>query len=153
LKKVLAANSVDPAQLLFEVTEGTLNHNPDAAAIILQHMAECKVRIAVDNFGSRFAPLNHLARLPIDVVKLSPKMTASATSKGRQSAVLESLIHLGPELGMRGVAQGIETSEQLEAVKRMGCELGQGHLFSYALEPARATKLAGLGRWALAAGA
>ena len=153
LKKALAANSVDPTQLLFEVTEGTLNHNPDAAAIVLQQMAECKVRIAVDNFGSRFAPLNHLARLPIDVVKLSPKLTASATSKGRQSAVIESLIHLGQELGMRVVAQGIETAEQLEAVKRMGCELGQGHLFSYALEPARATKLAGLGRWALAAGA
>jgi EAL domain-containing protein (putative c-di-GMP-specific phosphodiesterase class I) len=67
--------------------------------------------------------------------------------------VLESLIHLGQELGMRMVAQGIETPEQLEALKRMGCELGQGHLFSYALEPARATKLAGQGRWALAAGA
>jgi EAL domain-containing protein (putative c-di-GMP-specific phosphodiesterase class I) len=65
--------------------------------------------------------------------------------------VLESLIRLGPELGMRVIAQGIETSEQLEALKRMGCELGQGHLFSYALEPARATKLAGLGRWPLAA--
>ncbi|MGD0629584.1 MAG: EAL domain-containing protein [Terracidiphilus sp.] len=153
LKKALAANAVDPAQLLFEVTETTLNHNPDAAAIILQHMAECKVRIAVDNFGSRFAPLNHLARLPIDVVKLSPKLTANATSDGRPGTVLESLIHLGQELGMRVVAQGIETPEQLEALKRMGCELGQGHLFSYALEPARATKLAGLGRWALAAGA
>ncbi len=153
LKKALAANAVDPAQLLFEVTEGILNHNPDAAKIILQHMAECKVRIAVDNFGSRFAPLNHLARLPIDVVKLSPKLTASAISEGRPAAVLASLIRLGQELGMRVVAQGIETAEQLEAVKRMGCELGQGHLFSYALEPARATKLAGLGRWALAAGA
>jgi diguanylate cyclase (GGDEF)-like protein/PAS domain S-box-containing protein len=151
LKKALAANAVDPAQLLFEVTETTLNHNPDAAAIVLAHMAECKVRIAVDNFGSRFAPLNYLARLPIDVVKLSPKLTASANSEGRPAMVLESLIRLGPELGMRVIAQGIETSEQLEALKRMGCELGQGHLFSYALEPARATKLAGLGRWPLAA--
>jgi EAL domain-containing protein (putative c-di-GMP-specific phosphodiesterase class I) len=153
LKKALAANAVNPAQLLFEVTETTLNYNPDAAAIILHHMAECNVRIAVDNFGSRFAPLNHLARLPIDVVKLSPKLTASSLSTGRPPAVLESLIRLGQELGMRVVAQGIETPEQLEALKRMGCELGQGHLFSYALEPARATKLAGQGRWALAAGA
>jgi EAL domain-containing protein (putative c-di-GMP-specific phosphodiesterase class I) len=54
---------------------------------------------------------------------------------------------------MQVVAQGIETQEQLEALNRMGCELGQGHLFSYALEPLRATKLAGLGRWPLAAGA
>jgi EAL domain-containing protein (putative c-di-GMP-specific phosphodiesterase class I) len=153
LKKALAANAVDPSRLLFEVTESTLNQNPDAAAKILEQMAECKVRIAVDNFGSRLAPLNHLARLPIDVVKISPKLTAAAISTGRQAVVLESLIHLAQALGMQVVAQGIETQEQLEAVSRMGCELGQGHLFSYALEPARATKLAGLGRWALAAGA
>jgi EAL domain-containing protein (putative c-di-GMP-specific phosphodiesterase class I) len=153
LKKALAANAVDPSQLLFEVTEGTLNQNPDAAQAILERMAECKVRLAVDNFGSRLAPLSHLARMPIDVVKLSPKLTAAATTAGRSAAVLQSLIHLGQALGMQVIAQGIETQEQLDAVCRMGCELGQGHLFSYALEPARATSLAGLGRWELAQGA
>jgi Amt family ammonium transporter len=153
LKRALAANAIDPAQLLFEVTESTLNQSPDTAEAILKQMRECGVRTAVDNFGSRLAPLNHLARLPIDVVKISPKLTAAATTTGRQALVLEALIHLGQTLGMRVVAQGIETQEQLDAVSRMGCDLGQGHLFSYALEPARATKLAGLGRWVLAAGA
>jgi len=153
LRKSLAANAVDPARLLFEIAETTLNLNPEAAAATLKRMAECKVRIAVDNFGARFAPLSHLAQLPIDVVKISPKMAAAATSHGRPAAVLESLIHLGRSLGMQVVAQGIETPEQLEALNQMGCELGQGHLFSYALEPARATKLAGQGCWALAAGA
>jgi EAL domain-containing protein (putative c-di-GMP-specific phosphodiesterase class I) len=116
-------------------------------------MSECKVRLAVDNFGSRLAPLNHLSRLPIDVVKIAPKLIATSTGEGRQAAVLQSLIHLGHALGIQVVAQGIETQEQLEALKQMGCALGQGHLFSYALEPARATKLAGLGRWPVAAGA
>jgi len=51
---------------------------------------------------------------------------------------------------MQVIAQGIETEQQLEALHRMGCELGQGHLFSHAVEPARATILAGLGRWELA---
>jgi diguanylate cyclase (GGDEF)-like protein/PAS domain S-box-containing protein len=151
LKKVLAVNGVNPSQLLFEVTENTLNENPEVAAAILARMAECKVRIAVDNFGSRLAPLNHLARLPIDVVKLSPKLIAAATEPGRLAMVLESLVQLGKAMGMQVVAQGIETQQQLEALKRMGCELGQGHFFSYALEPARASKLAGLGRWAMAA--
>ena len=153
LQKALDASLVDPARLQFEVTEGTLNRNPDLAHGILERMAECKVRIAVDNFASRLGPLNHLARLPIDVVKVSPKLTAMATAAGREAAVLESIIHLGKALGMQVVAQGIETQEQLDAVLAMDCELGQGHLFSYALEPLRATKLAGLGRWALAAGA
>jgi EAL domain-containing protein (putative c-di-GMP-specific phosphodiesterase class I) len=153
LEKVLRANAVNPAQLLFEVTEGTLNQNPEASLAVLKAMSEAKVRIAVDHFGARFAPLNQLARLPIDVVKISPKLIAASVLAGRDRAVLESILRLGHELNMQVVAQGIETSEQLEALRSMGCELGQGHLFSHALEPARATKLAGLGRWALAAGA
>lgn len=153
LKKALAANAVDPSRLLFEIAESTMSQNPDVAQDILERMAELKVRLAVDNFGARYAPLNHLAQLPIDVVKLAPRLTASATSEGRQAAVLESLIHLSHALGMQVIAQGIETPEQLEALCYMGCELGQGHLFSYALEPAKATILAGAGRWALAAGA
>ena len=153
LKKALSANAVDPSLLLFEVAESTLTQNHDVAALTLVRMAECGVRIALDNFGARFAPLNHLAELPIDVVKIAPKLTARATPPGRPAAVLEFLIHLGHALGMQVVAQGIETTEQLEALCEMGCELGQGHLFSYAIEPAKATILAGAGRWSLAAGA
>jgi diguanylate cyclase (GGDEF)-like protein/PAS domain S-box-containing protein len=153
LKRALAANAVNPSQLLFEVTEQTLNQKLEVAAGILERMAECEVRIAVDNFGARLGAVNLLARLPIDVVKLSPKLIAASTSDKREAAVLESVIHLGHTLGMKVVAQGIETQEQLDAVSRMRCELGQGHLFSYALEPARATLLAGLGHWALAQGA
>jgi Amt family ammonium transporter len=142
LKRVLLESGVNPARLLFEVSENTLNENPDAAVAILQRMVDCNVRVAIDNFGSGLAPLNHLVRLPIDVVKLAPKLTAAATSTGREQAVLESLIHLGRRLGVQVVAQGIEAPEQLQALGRMGCEFGQGHLLSYELDPARAQQLA-----------
>lgn len=142
MKRTLAATGVDPTRLLFEVAETTLNENPDAAVAILQRMVDCGVRVAVDNFGAGLAPLNHLVRLPIDVLKLDPKLTVAATSTGRQLAVLESLIHLGRNLGVQVVAQGIETPEQLDALCRLGCELGQGHLLSYALDPQRAELLA-----------
>ncbi len=141
LKRALEANAVDASQLLFEIAETTLNENPDAAVAILQRMVDCNVRLAVGNFGSSFAPLTHLVRMPIDVVKLAPQLTAAAVFAGRQQAVLESLIHLGHTLGMQVVAQGIETAAQLDALCRMGCELGQGPLLAYALEPDRATKL------------
>jgi Amt family ammonium transporter len=153
LRKALIANAVDPSLLLFEVAESTINQNPDVAALTLKRMAECDVRIALDNFGARFASLTQLAQLPIDAVKIAPKLTAGATQPGRHSAVLESVIGLGRALGMQVVAQGIETPEQLDALCGMGCELGQGHLFSYALEPAKASILAGAGRWSMAAGA
>jgi Amt family ammonium transporter len=148
LKMALAATGVDPARLLFEVPESALNENPDAAVAILQRMVDCNVRIAVDNFGSSLAPLNLLARLPIDVVKLDPRLTVAATSTGRQLAVLQSIIHLAHTLGMQIIGQGIETPAQLEAMSRMGCELGQGHLLSYAVDANRALRLAGAGYWA-----
>jgi diguanylate cyclase (GGDEF)-like protein len=154
--RTLATYGIDPSRLLFEISETTLNENLEQAAAILERLAALKVRLAVDNFGSGLAPLNYLVRLPIDVVKLAPQLTQSAASmtpasRGRSQAVLESLIHLGHAMGVQVVAQGIETTQQLDALCRMGCEYGQGHLLSYALELAQATKLAGLGSWAIAA--
>jgi EAL domain-containing protein (putative c-di-GMP-specific phosphodiesterase class I) len=66
--------------------------------------------------------------------------------------MLESLIQLGRAMGMQVIAQGIERQQQLETLNRMGCELGQGHLFSHAVEPARAALLAALGHWDLSQG-
>ncbi len=147
LRSVLATTGARPSSLLFEMSESTLSDNPDAAVAILQRMIDCNVRVAIDNFGSNLAPLNHLVRLPIDMVKLDSKLTMTAATGGRHAAILESLIHLGRSLGVRVVAQGIETLDQLNALRRMGCELGQGHLLSRAVEPNKAQRLAEQGYW------
>jgi Amt family ammonium transporter len=149
VKRTLAANCIDPALLLFEVGESTLNENPKGALELFERLLECNLRLAVDDFGSDLSPLNHLVRLPVDVLKLDPKLTAAATQTGRQVAVLESLIQLGLKLGVQVVAQGIETVQQANALLRMGCELGQGPLLSPPLEPAAAQKLAERGEWSL----
>jgi len=149
VKRTLAASGADPARLLFEVEESALSENPGAALVIFERLLGCNVRLAVDDFGSGLAPLNHLVRLPIDVLKLDPKLTQAATQAGRQVAVLESLIQLGLKLGVQVVAQGIESPEQLAALIRMGCELGQGPLLSPPLRPLLAQELAEQGCWKL----
>ena len=152
LQRTLSASGADASRLSFEVSESTLNESPDAAVAILQRLVDCNVRVAMDDFGSSLAPLNHLVRLPLDMVKLDAKLTAGATSTGRQQAVLDSLLRLGRTLGVQVVAQGIETPEQLRALGRMGCEMGQGSLFSPALEAAQARKLAEQGHMATVPG-
>ncbi len=142
LMRVLENTGVTPSRLMFEVSEGTINDNPDRALAIFQRMVDCGVRVAIDNFGSNLAPLNHLVRLPIDVVKLDPKLTIAATGSGRQLALVESLIHVCKSVGVQLLAQGIETHEQLRVWQELGCELGQGYLLAHALEPARAHSLA-----------
>ena len=151
LKRALEITGANPARLMLEIAETTLNEDPDAAVAILQRMVDLNVRVAVDNFGSGLAPLNHLVRLPIDVVKMDPKLTVAATTTGRQLALVQALMQLGHTLGVQVVAQGIETREQLDALCRMGCELGQGRFLSNPLEPPQA--LAGRNNRALMPGA
>ncbi len=146
LQRTIAASGADPSRLLFEVPEYAANDNPDAAVPILQRMLDCGVHVALDDFGSSLAPLNHLVRLPFDMIKLDTKMTVAATAAGRQQAVLESLLKLGRTLGMQVVAQGIETNEQLRALMRLGCDLGQGRLLSANLDAVQALQLAETGQ-------
>jgi Amt family ammonium transporter len=149
LQQTLKATGADPSRLMFEVSESTLNEDPDAALAILQRLVDSGVRVALDNFGSSLAPLNHLLRLPIDVVKMDPALTASAITPGRQRALVESLIHVGKSVGAQVLAQGIETAEQLHVFRGLGCELAQGHLLSHALDPVRALEVAARGHWSL----
>jgi diguanylate cyclase (GGDEF)-like protein/PAS domain S-box-containing protein len=153
LQRTIAASGADPSRLLFEVPESAVNQNPDAAVPILQRMLDCGVHVALDDFGSTLAPLNHLVRLPFDMVKLDPKLTVAATATGRQQAVLESLLRLGRTLGVQVVAQGIETNEQLRGLMRLGCDLGQGRLLSPNLDALQALQLAEMGQLPVAPGA
>ncbi len=153
LQRTVAASGADPARLLFEVPESAVNQSPDAAVPILQRMLDCGVHVALDDFGSNLAPLNHLVRLPFDMVKLDAKLTVAATATGRHQAVLASLLKLGRTLGVQVVAQGIETNEQLRALMRLGCDLGQGRLLSPNLDAVQALQLAEMGQLPVAPGA
>jgi len=145
IKRSFAITGADPSHLVLEVDEVTLNQNPTAAATILRKLADCNLHLAVDNFGSGLGSLNHLIQLPVDVLKLSPAFTVSASASARQAAVLESLIRLGRSLGVQIVAQGIETLNQLRSLTNLGIEVGQGFLFSPAVAPKEAELFARTG--------
>jgi diguanylate cyclase (GGDEF)-like protein/PAS domain S-box-containing protein len=138
LRKAAAGSGIPTSRLTVEVPEPVLNRNADRSLAIVQRIVDSGARVALDNFGSSLAPLNHLLRLPIALVKLDTKLTASATGRGGQLALLESLIHVCRATGMEVLAQGIETREQAQALHHLGVELGQGFLLGGALDPAQA---------------
>ena len=142
LRRTLAATKAEPSRLMLEISEVAVNERPDVALAIVQRIADCGVRVALDNFGAGLAPFNHLVRLPIAVVKMDSALTTAATKSGRHLALVESLIHLAKSVGVQLVAQSIETPEQLNGLRRLGCELGQGRLLSEAIEPAGALQIA-----------
>jgi diguanylate cyclase (GGDEF)-like protein/PAS domain S-box-containing protein len=142
LRRTLATTKADPSRLILEIPEAAVNERPDDALAIVQRIADCGVRVALDDFGSSLAAFNHLVRLPIDLVKMDAQLSIAAVKTGSQLALLESVIRLGKTIGVQSLAQGVETQEQLNALRRMGCELGQGPLFSQAIDAARALELA-----------
>lgn len=142
LKRALSESGADATRLVFEVPESALNENPDEAVAVLQRLADCQVRVAIDDFGSSLAPLNLLLQLPVAMVKLAPRLTAVASSAGRQWAVLESVVRFANTVGLPVVAQGIDARDQVVSLVRMGCTLGQGQLMSPALDPDQALNLA-----------
>jgi len=142
LKKTLAATKADPSRLVLEIPEAAVNERPDAALAIVQRIADCGVRVALDHFGSSMAAFNQLIRLPVSVVKMDAQLSVAAVKTGSQLALIESVIHLGKAMGVQLAAQGIETQEQLNAWRRMGCELGQGPLFSRPIDAAGALEIA-----------
>ena len=153
LKKTLAATNADPSRLVLEIPEAVVNERPDAALAIVQRIADCGVRVALDHFGSSQAAFNQLVRLPVNVVKLDAQMSIAAVKTGSQLALIEAVIHMGKAMGVQVAAQCIETQEQLNAWRRLGCELGQGPLFSRPIDAPGALEIAVSGQRAPLPGA
>lgn len=123
---VIEAEGIRPDQLHFEVTE-------TAIARAMERIAELKaigVRVAVDDFGTGYSSLTYVRELDVDGIKIDMSFVHGMTEDRRDSAIVETVITLGQALGLDTLAEGIETDEQRRAVTELGCEYGQGLLFS-----------------------
>ena len=133
LRQALAVADCPPELLIVEVAEESLLREPDAAGRALSALKDLGVDLAVDDLGTGSSPLSYLKRFPIDVVKVDRSLVAGLGRDADQSAVVASLVSLAQAIGVRCVAEGVETADQLSVLRRLGCELGQGYLFSRAM--------------------
>jgi diguanylate cyclase (GGDEF)-like protein/PAS domain S-box-containing protein len=135
--------------LVLEVTETVLMADPVVAAAALGHIRDLGVRVALDDFGSGYSSLSHLRRFPIDIVKIDKSFVVDVASEGMESAIARGIIELGKAMRIQTVAEGIEVDAQAEALRNLGCELGQGYFFA---RPLAAEAWGGLLRTDLVAG-
>ena len=147
LAELLARWKVAPGQLRLEVSEAAVNQDPEGALGVFQGLADLKVCAALDNFGAGLASMNHFLRLPIDLVKVDRRLIAYLPIPGKQAAILQTIFDLGRMLDVRMLAEGIERKDQLDALLKFGCDLGQGHLFSAPVPQEKAQALLEAGRW------
>jgi diguanylate cyclase (GGDEF)-like protein/PAS domain S-box-containing protein len=129
----LARNSCDPERLILEVTEGIALLDIDETLNTMSQLNELGVGIALDDFGTGFSSLSYLAQLRPKLIKIDQSFVRPATSSRQSDAVLELIILLGQKLNITILAEGVETYEQLDRLLNLGCELGQGYLWSPAV--------------------
>lgn len=130
LASAILAAGIDPAQIEFEVSETvTFGVRGEAVVEALVELRRQGFSIALDDFGTGHASLMHLRRLPVDTIKLDRSFIVEMVDSVEDRALVRAVAALGRDLGMRVLAEGIETEEQATAVRELGCECGQGYLF------------------------
>jgi EAL domain-containing protein (putative c-di-GMP-specific phosphodiesterase class I) len=112
-----------------EITEGTAMGDADATVKTLQHLKSIGVRLAIDDFGTGYSSLGYLKRFPIDVLKVDRSFVAGLPSNAGDAAIVRAVVGLSRALGLKAVAEGVETAQQLDELRALGCDQGQGYLF------------------------
>ena len=124
-----------PDMLILEISERALI-DEQTAVPVLDALRELGVAIAIDDFGTGYSSLSRLKSLPVDILKIDRSFLGNVSDNGHEAAIAELLIRLGHSLGKKVVVEGVETSEQVAFVKRIGCDQLQGFLIASALPPA-----------------
>jgi EAL domain-containing protein (putative c-di-GMP-specific phosphodiesterase class I) len=127
---MLAARGVPPAALQLEITEEFLMADRDRARAILTRLRNSGVQISVDDYGTGYNSLSYLRDLPIDELKLDRSFICPVADDDRTAALVASTIDLAHNLGLRMVAEGVETDEAYMELTRLGCDQAQGFLMS-----------------------
>jgi diguanylate cyclase (GGDEF)-like protein len=126
----IARSGADASHLCFEITENTLLDATGAGVTTLERLKELGVRLAIDDFGTGHSSLTWLRRLPADFLKIDRTFVAGLGTDPGDTAIVRAVIDLGQALGLTTIAEGVETPEQLDALRDLGCHWAQGYHLS-----------------------
>jgi EAL domain-containing protein (putative c-di-GMP-specific phosphodiesterase class I) len=138
---ILAETGLPPTRLELEITESLLLNDNEQTLQTLHRLRAIGIRISMDDFGTGYSSLSYLRAFPFDKIKIDRSFMRDLDSRGDSLAIIKAVIGLGHSLGMSTTAEGVETEEQLQAVREQGCNEVQGFLFSAPLEPMQVLSL------------
>ena len=141
LKGIVNDAGLDPGELLLEITESAYTENAKQIIDVVTAIRESGFHIEMDDFGSGYSSLNMITALPIDALKLDLQFIRTAFLEHKDTRLLEAVIGLAKSLGLPTIAEGVETAEQMLALRGMGCDIVQGYYFSKPLPAEEFEKL------------
>ena len=130
LAALMCRTGIGDGQLWLEITETSVVHDVDLASACLHRLRELGARTSIDDFGTGWNSLHSLHTFPVDELKIDRSFVAGLGVRASDSAIINSIVTLGRELGASVVAEGIETEAQRQTLLQLGCTIGQGFLFS-----------------------
>jgi EAL domain-containing protein (putative c-di-GMP-specific phosphodiesterase class I) len=145
VRAALIATGVEPQNLELELTESVLMHDAEAAVVTLTKLKAMGVQVAIDDFGTGYSSFTYLRRFASDALKLHHSFVQEIAVDPRDAAIVSAMINLGKSLNQRIIAEGVETSTQLQFLKHHGCGEGQGYYFSRPVVADRLPELFNIG--------
>lgn len=141
VESILHETGINARALKLEITEGTIVHNEEAAALVLARLKQLQIQLHVDDFGTGYSSLSYLHRFPIDALKIDRSFVHNLGNSEEAVEISRAVVALARNMRMEAIAEGIETMEQLEQLRRIGCTAGQGYLFSKPVPAEEARRL------------
>lgn len=128
----LAESKLAPSRLVLEITEGTLMQDPQMVQDMLGRLTRTGIRISIDDFGTGYSSLAYLKKFPLSTLKIDKSFVTGIVSDAQDRAIVTTIINLAKSLGLNTVAEGVETSAQLDFLQQNGCSSIQGWIFGKA---------------------
>jgi len=132
--RVIDETGLRPGSLKLELTETLLMHHYEGAIQKMHDLRDMGIKLSIDDFGTGYSSLSHLHRFPIDFLKVDRSFVGRVGQDARESEIVKVIVGLGRNLGMKVIAEGVETSEQAGFLRDLECEFGQGYYFARPLD-------------------
>jgi diguanylate cyclase (GGDEF)-like protein len=141
LAQIVRESEIEEFMIKFEITESMVMGNIESAIDLMLYLKSLGFKLSMDDFGTGYSSLSHIRRFPIDTLKLDKSFVQKMGESHEDYEIVRTIVSLGHALGMDLIAEGVETEEDAEALRSLGCEFGQGYFWAKPLPSDEATAL------------
>jgi len=132
---ILARTGIPGSSICLEITENTLMHHTDSVVDAMQAVRGQGIHFSIDDFGTGYSSLAYLRRFPVESLKIDRSFVDGLGNEAGDTSIVQAVVNLAHTLGLAAVAEGVETAQQLQVLRTLGCDLAQGYLLGRPVLP------------------